>query len=195
MVTLNKIYTKTGDAGETGLAAGGRVSKTHPRIEAIGAVDETNAAIGVVRTAFDEGDADLEAILSRIQNDLFDLGADLSTPDTGEPLEYEPLRITEGQVQRLEADIDALNADLEPLKSFILPAGRPAAAHLHMARVICRRAERRIVALAETEGETVSKAARLYLNRLSDLLFVACRVANIQAGGDVLWVPGASRDG
>ncbi|MEM8988011.1 MAG: cob(I)yrinic acid a,c-diamide adenosyltransferase [Pseudomonadota bacterium] len=195
MVTLNKIYTKTGDGGETGLGTGERVAKTHPRIEAIGAVDETNAAIGVARGALGRGAADqrINDILKRIQNDLFDLGADLCAPDRGEDLGYEPLRIIESQVARLESDIDTLNADLEPLKSFILPAGAPAAAGLHLARTVCRRAERRMIALTADDSAGVSQAALKYINRLSDLLFVACRAVNAEGPGDVLWTPGGER--
>ena len=165
------------------------VSKASARVEAYGAVDETNACIGLVRL---HTEGELDAILSRIQNDLFDLGADLATPDTGKDLGYEPLRIVEAQVERLEREIDRLNGELSPLNSFILPAGTPAAAHLHLARTVCRRAERGLVALM-AEDETVSAAALKYLNRLSDLLFVAARFANGKGADDVLWVPGGSR--
>ena len=189
MVTLNRIYTRTGDKGSTRLATGEPVSKASLRVEAYGGVDETNACIGLVRL---HADGELDAILSRIQNDLFDLGADLATPDTGKDLGYQPLRIVEAQVERLEREIDQLNAELSPLNSFILPAGTPAAAHLHLARTVCRRAERGLVALM-AEDETVSAAALKYLNRLSDLLFVAARFANGKGADDVLWVPGASR--
>ncbi|RXF73767.1 cob(I)yrinic acid a,c-diamide adenosyltransferase [Hansschlegelia zhihuaiae] len=187
MVKLNKIYTRTGDDGTTGLAAGPRRAKHDLRIEAFGVVDETNAAIGLARL---HADPETDALLARIQNELFDLGADLATPDDGKDLGYEPLRIVASQVERLESDIDALNARLEPLKSFVLPAGTPLAAHLHAARTIARRAERLITALAEREP--VSEPARRYVNRLSDLLFVAARVANL-AEGDVLWAPGKTR--
>ena len=188
MVVLNKIYTKTGDAGETSLGTGDRVAKYAPRIEAYGTVDETNAAIGMARL---HADSDLDVMLERIQNDLFDLGADLCTPDTGEDLGYEPLRIIPEQVTRLEAEIDHLNENLAPLKSFTLPAGTPTATALHLARTISRRAERRMVELSAQE--TVSPAALRYINRLSDFLFVASRYANAQKDGDVLWKPGANR--
>lgn len=189
MVKLNKIYTRTGDDGTTGLAVGPRRAKHDLRIEAFGTVDETNAALGLARLhAKDE--PELDAIFARIQNELFDLGADLATLDDGTDLGYEPLRIVESQVTRLEADIDALNARLEPLRSFVLPAGTALAAHLHAARTIARRAERLVTALAERE--TVSAPARRYVNRLSDFLFVAARVANL-AEGDVLWAPGKTR--
>ncbi|MBB3385754.1 cob(I)yrinic acid a,c-diamide adenosyltransferase [Rhizobium sp. WW22] len=192
MVKLNKIYTKTGDDGTTGLAAGPRRLKHDLRVESYGTVDEANSAIGVARLHM--GDMpEIDALLMRIQNDLFDLGADLSTPETDEPLPYEPLRITDHQVERLEHDIDLLNADLEPLKSFVLPAGSAASAHLHLARTIARRAERLMVALSREQGERVSPAALKYVNRLSDLLFVAARYANDKGRGDVLWVPGKNR--
>ncbi len=191
MVTLNRIYTRTGDKGSTRLATGEPVSKASLRVEAYGGVDETNACVGLARL---HAEGDLDALLSRIQNDLFDLGADLATPDTGKDLGYEPLRITDGQVERLESEIDKLNGELEPLNSFVLPAGTPAAAHLHLARTVCRRAERVCVALTEQDGKAVSPAALKYLNRLSDLLFVAARWANDGGKGDVLWVPGGNRD-
>jgi len=195
MVVLNRIYTKTGDAGTTALGSGERRPKNDPRIETYGTVDETNSAIGVARlaTSADPALAELDAMLLRIQNDLFDLGADLCTPDRGEPLGYEPLRIVEPQVARLEADIDRLNADLAPLRSFVLPAGTPAAAHLHLARTIARRAERLLVALMADPAEPVGAPALKYLNRLSDFLFVGARYANHKAEGDVLWVPGKFR--
>ncbi|CEJ13156.1 Cob(I)yrinic acid a,c-diamide adenosyltransferase [bacterium YEK0313] len=192
MVKLNKIYTRTGDDGTTGLAAGGRRLKFDLRVEAYGIVDEANAAIGLARLHTGD-DAALDAMLSRIQNDLFDLGADLATPDTGEALEYEPLRIVPAQVARLEGEIDLLNAELKPLKSFILPGGSPAAAHLHLARTISRRAERVMVALSRQAGEIVSHASLHYINRLSDFLFVAGRYLNDKGARDVLWVPGANR--
>ena len=192
MVKLNKIYTRTGDDGTTGLAAGGRRLKFDLRVEAYGIVDEANAAIGLARLhTGDQGE--LDAMLSRIQNDLFDLGADLATPDTGEALPYEPLRIVPAQVTRLEGEIDLLNAELKPLKSFILPGGSPAAAHLHLARTISRRAERVMVALSRQAGEIVSQASLNYINRLSDFLFVAGRYLNDKGARDVLWVPGANR--
>jgi cob(I)alamin adenosyltransferase len=195
MVLLNRIYTKTGDAGTTALGNGERRPKNDPRVETYGTVDETNSAIGVARlaTAADPRLADLDVMLLRIQNDLFDLGADLCAPDRGEPLGYEPLRIVEAQVTRLEADIDTLNADLAPLRSFVLPAGTPAAAHLHVARTVARRAERLLVALMADPAEPVGAPALKYLNRLSDFLFVAARHANHIAEGDVLWVPGKFR--
>jgi cob(I)alamin adenosyltransferase len=189
MVVLNKIYTRTGDDGTTGLVTGERVPKTHPRVEAYGTVDETNSAIGVVR--LQPVDAPLSEMLARIQNELFDLGADLATPERPDkPLAWTPLRVTAAQVTRLEADIDALNADLSPLTSFVLPGGTAAAAYLHVARTVCRRAERAAMLLVQTPGETVNPAALKYLNRLSDLLFVAARWANGKGEGDVLWKPG-----
>jgi len=192
MVKLNKIYTRTGDDGTTGLVSGERRLKYDLRVEAYGAVDEANAVIGMARlhTASMPG---LDAMLMRIQNDCFDLGADLATPDTGGKPDYEPLRIIDSQVDRIEADIDLLNADLEPLRSFVLPAGTAAAAHLHLARTVARRAERSIVRLANQEGETVSPAAIRYINRLSDFFFVAARWVNDHGRADVLWVPGKNR--
>ena len=195
MVVLNRIYTRTGDQGETALGTGERVSKANLRIEAYGTVDETNAAIGIARLHTREASlARLDLMLATIQNELFDLGADLCVPDRGQKLEWEPLRIVASQHQRLERDIDELNGALEPLRSFVLPAGAAAAAHLHQARTTCRRAERLMVALAGTAGEAVSADAMAYINRLSDFLFVASRWANKVAGpGDVLWVPGQTR--
>lgn len=192
MVVLNRIYTRTGDMGETALGSGDRVSKAHLRIHAYGTVDETNAVVGIVRL-HTTGMARLDSMLARIQNELFDLGADLCVPDTGKDLGYEPLRIVAGQHQRLETEIDELNADLSPLRSFVLPGGHPAAANLHLARTICRRAERLIVELSAQDGEHVSEAAIAYINRLSDFFFVASRWANAQGAGDVLWVPGKTR--
>lgn len=189
MVRLNKIYTRTGDAGTTGLGTGERRAKHDLRIEAFGTVDETNSTIGLARL---HAGAELDTMLSRIQNDLFDLGADLATPDT-QALDYEPLRIAQSQVQALEADIDRLNERLAPLRSFVLPAGSPLAAHLHVARTVARRAERLMTALAAIEGEHVNPAALRYINRLSDLLFVAARHANDDGAADVLWVPGKNR--
>ncbi|MGZ5920544.1 MAG: cob(I)yrinic acid a,c-diamide adenosyltransferase [Rhizomicrobium sp.] len=186
MVKLNKIYTKTGDSGQTGLSDGSRVAKFSARITAIGAVDETNSAVGIARLDA-EGDAD--AMLARIQNDLFDMGADLSMPEDGKP--EERLRIAPVQVDRLEREIDAMNTRLEPLSSFVLPGGTALAAHLHLARAIARRAERAIVELAA--AETVNPAAIHYANRLSDHLFVMARAANNEGMGDVLWVPGKNR--
>lgn len=193
MVTLNKIYTRTGDDGTTALGTGERRPKYDLRIEAYGTIDEANAAIGVARTQLDKDHASLDPILSRIQNDLFDLGADLATPDDGRKLEYEPLRIVASQVDRLEGDIDTLNADLEPLKSFVLPAGSKASASLHLARTIARRAERLMVSLVTQEPDKVGDAALKYVNRLSDFLFVASRWVNDQGRADVLWVPGKNR--
>jgi cob(I)alamin adenosyltransferase len=192
MVKLNRIYTKTGDKGTTGLGDGSRVTKYDARVEAYGTVDEANAAIGLVRL-HTAGMAEVDAILARIQNDLFDLGADLCTPDTGKDLGYEPLRIIEKQVERLEGEIDAMNARLKPLTSFILPGGTAAAAYLHLARTVSRRAERLMVELAAKDGETVGGPALRYINRLSDLLFVLGRVVNEDGAKDVLWVPGLTR--
>jgi cob(I)alamin adenosyltransferase len=195
MVVLNKIYTRTGDAGETALGSGERVSKAHLRISAYGTVDETNAAIGLVRLHTGESSLEqLDAMLLRIQNELFDLGADLCVPDDGKPLPYEPLRMTMAQCTRLEEEIDALNSDLQPLRSFVLPGGHAAAAFLHLARTVARRAEREMVALKTVDGEHVSPAAITYVNRLSDFLFVASRWVNARSGkGDILWVPGQTR--
>ncbi len=195
MVVLNRIYTKTGDAGTTALGTGERRRKDDLRIETYGTVDETNSAIGLARlsTAADPVLASLDAMLARVQNDLFDLGGDLCTPDHGEPLPYEPLRILDTQVEKLEADIDVLNADLPSLRSFVLPAGTPAAAALHVARTVARRAERLLVTLQAKPDEPVGAPVLKYLNRLSDFLFVAARYANHQGPGDVLWVPGKFR--
>jgi cob(I)alamin adenosyltransferase len=187
MVTLNRIYTKTGDKGETALGDGSRLPKHALRISAYGTVDEANAAIGLVRL-HTHGQTD--AMLARIQNDLFDLGADLCVPETTKRNEGR-LRIADAQVERLESEIDAMNAELKPLTSFILPGGSAAAAHLHLARTIVRRAERLMTELAEHEA--VNPAAIKYANRLSDHLFVAARFANDKGAGDVLWVPGATR--
>jgi len=192
MVVLNKIYTKTGDDGTTALGTGERRLKYDTRVAAYGTVDETNACIGMARLQTG-GDPDLDRMLSRIQNDLFDLGADLATPETEEKLEYEPLRVTDTQVSRIEADIDALNAGLSPLRSFVLPGGSAAAAALHLARTVARRAEREMVELAEMPGEHVNPAALKYMNRVSDFLFVAARVVNDNGARDVLWVPGKNR--
>lgn len=190
MVKLNKIYTRTGDAGQTRLATGEPVAKDALRVEAYGAVDETNACLGLARL---HAEGDLDAMLGRIQNELFDLGADLATPDRGKDLGYEPLRITAGQVERLEAEIDQLNGELSELTSFILRGGTPLAAHLHHACTVCRRAERAAVGLSGLKDEPVSADALKYLNRLSDFLFVAARYANDKGAGDVLWAPGATR--
>lgn len=196
MVTLNRIYTRTGDGGATRLATGAPVSKASLRVEAYGGVDETNAAIGQARQFTGGGhtaDPVLDAILERIQNDLFDLGADLATPEQHGKPDWEPLRIVDSQVERLEREIDLLNGEMAPLTSFVLPAGSPAAAALHVARTVCRRAERTCVALSEMEGEIVGAPAIKYLNRLSDLLFVAARWSNDKGAADVLWKPGATR--
>ncbi|NWJ24086.1 cob(I)yrinic acid a,c-diamide adenosyltransferase [Rhizobium sp. RM] len=192
MVKLNKIYTRTGDKGTTALVSGPRRLKHDLRVEAYGTVDETNSSIGVARL-YTKDMADVDAMLFRIQNDLFDLGADLATPETSEPPAWEPLRIVESQVTRLENEIDQLNDKLEPLTSFVLPGGSAAAAHLHLARTICRRAERLMVELSVSENETVSAAAIKYANRLSDFLFVAARYANDTGKADILWVPGQNR--
>jgi cob(I)alamin adenosyltransferase len=190
MVKLNKIYTRTGDNGTTALVAGPRRDKHDLRVESYGTVDETNAAVGLARLHITEL-PDLDGMLLRIQNDLFDLGADLATPETQEELPYEPLRIAEAQTDRLEQEIDLLNGQLQPLKSFVLPGGSPAAAHLHLARTIARRAERVMVELSRQEA--VSAAALRYINRLSDFLFVAARYANDCGQADILWVPGKNR--
>lgn len=187
MVRLTRIYTRGGDSGETSLGDGTRVPKNALRVEAYGTVDEANAAIGVARLET-RGEAD--AILGRIQNDLFDLGADLCRPEEGRKAAG-ALRVGAAQVARLEAEIDALNADLAPLESFVLPGGAPAAAHLHLARTVTRRAERLAVALAA--AEPVNPEAVKYLNRLSDLLFVLSRHCNEKGALDVLWTPGANR--
>ncbi len=193
MVVLNKIYTKTGDDGTTALGSGERRPKHDLRIEAYGTVDEANAAIGVARTELSADEADLSAMLEHVQNDLFDLGAELATPDDGKPKDYEPLRVVSTQVERLERDIDELNAALQPLRSFVLPGGSRGAAALHLARTITRRAERLMVALAEKEPDGVGNPALVYMNRLSDFLFVASRWVNKRGEGDVLWVPGKNR--
>lgn len=192
MVVLNKIYTKTGDDGTTALGTGERRLKFDLRVECYGTVDETNAALGMVR--LHTGDMpDLDAMLLRIQNDLFDLGADLATPEGDKKPDYEPLRLIESQVERVERDIDKLNADLAPLRSFVLPGGSPAAAALHVARTVARRAERLIVHLEETPGEHVNPSGMRYLNRISDFLFVAARHVNNGGKDDILWVPGENR--
>ena len=193
MVVLNRIYTKTGDAGTTALGSGERVPKTSRRIAAYGTVDETNAQIGMVRLHLAGADAQVDEMLLRIQNDLFDLGADLCVPDRGGKLPYEPVRMSDAQVKRLETEIDLMNAVLSPLKSFVLPGGTAAAAALHVARTVCRRAERDMVELAALPNEPVSAAALKYINRLSDFLFVAGRYVNDHGKADVLWVPGKNR--
>ncbi len=190
MVTLNRIYTRTGDDGSTALGSGERVSKTARRVEAYGTVDETNATIGLARTLLDAGEGVMQERLARIQNDLFDLGADLCVPESGDQADKPRLRITDAHVDRLEAEIDALNAELNPLRSFVLPGGRPAAAQLHVARTVSRRAEREIIRLADEPGEMIGASAIKYINRLSDFLFVAARYVNGRGADDVLWVPG-----
>ena len=192
MVRLTRIYTRTGDAGDTSLATGERIRKSHPRVASYGAVDEVNACLGLVRVQT-AGDPVLDQMLARIQNELFDLGADVSTPERGVRAGVQALRITEGQVERLEAEIDQLNGELSPLNSFVLPGGSSAAAALHQARTVCRRAEQLLIALADLPGEDVSGPALKYLNRLSDLLFTAARWANDKGREDVLWTPGATR--
>ncbi|WP_026607066.1 cob(I)yrinic acid a,c-diamide adenosyltransferase [Methylocapsa acidiphila] len=195
MVVLNKIYTRTGDKGATALGTGERRLKNDLRVEAYGAVDETNSAIGLARvsTTMDPECARVDAMLLCVQNDLFDLGADLCVPSSDAAPGREPLRIVQSQVDRLEREIDELNADLTPLLSFVLPGGSPAAAALHLARAIARRAERRIVSLAQCPGEIVGEPALKYVNRLSDFLFVAARHVNRKGEGDILWVPGQNR--
>lgn len=204
MVKLTKIYTKTGDGGTTRLVNGDEVAKFDARVEAYGAVDETNAALGLARAGLGQDGGDmacddlrrdemaLDGVLKRIQNDLFDVGADLATPGPDEGLDYVPLRMVQGPIDWLEGRIDALNGDLEPLTSFILPAGSEMAARLHLARTTCRRAERRVAKLLAEQPDTTNALAGVYLNRLSDLLFVAARWID-RANGDALWVPGENR--
>ncbi len=187
MVRLTRIYTRGGDKGETSLGSGKRVVKHDPRVAAYGTVDEANAAIGLARLHMTEAN---DEILSRVQNDLFDLGSDLCTPEEENP-KHPPLRVSTEQVERLEREIDRLNVDLDPLTSFVLPGGRPAAAYLHLARTVTRRAEREMTALAEVE--TVNPEALRYVNRLSDLLFVLSRHENDRGAADVLWIPGKNR--
>lgn len=190
MVVLNKIYTRTGDAGETALGNGTRVAKHSARVTAYGTVDETNATVGLARL---HATGDMDAQLAAIQNDLFDLGADMCRPEMEKDAdaEYPPLRVTLGQVERLETEIDAMNDALEPLRSFVLPGGSALAAHLHLCRTVSRRAERLAVDLSGEES--VNPSAVKYLNRLSDWFFVASRIANNDGKDDVLWVPGANR--
>lgn len=190
MVVLNRIYTRTGDDGDTSLGNGARVAKHSLRVTAYGTVDETNATLGLARL---QANGDLDAALMRIQNDLFDLGADLCRPemDKDKDAAYPPLRMAQSQVDRLESEIDAMNAVLEPLRSFILPGGTALSAYLHLCRTVSRRAERLTVELATMEE--VNPAAVKYLNRLSDWFFVAARIANDNGRADVLWVPGANR--
>ena len=194
MVVLNKIYTRTGDAGLTALGTGERVPKHSARIAAYGTVDETNAVIGVARLHVREAHPDVDAMLARIQNDLFDLGADLTMPERGEKVPKRaraPLRVSDAQVKRLEDEIDAMNAELRPLNSFILPGGGEAAAWLHLARTVARRAERRMTQLAAEQE--INPEAIKYINRLSDHLFVLARRLNDNGEADVLWVPGGAR--
>jgi cob(I)alamin adenosyltransferase len=190
VVVLSRIYTRAGDGGETALASGDRVAKSAVRVAAYGTVDEVNATVGLARLA---AEGDVDAALARIQNDLFDLGADLATPDieNDEKAPYPRLRIVPAQVERLEREIDALNGGLTPLRSFVLPGGSTLAAHLHLCRTVCRRAERLVVALMAEEP--INPDGLKYLNRLSDWFFVASRVANDGGRADVLWVPGANR--
>ena len=194
MVVLNRIYTRTGDDGTTALGTGERRKKHDLRIAAYGTIDELNACLGIARLHTKDA-AEVDAMLARIQNDLFDLGADLCTPEQskGKGPGGARLAVTDAQVTRLEQEIDALNADLSPLRSFVLPGGTPAAAHLHLARTVCRRGERLMVELADKAGEEVSTAALKYVNRLSDFLFVASRFLNRKGADDVLWVPGQNR--
>ncbi|PIE14263.1 MAG: ATP:cob(I)alamin adenosyltransferase [Rhodobacterales bacterium] len=190
MVVLSKIYTRTGDAGQTALGNGKRVSKTAPRVNAYGTVDETNATVGIARL---HSSGEMDERLALIQNDLFDLGADLCRPemDKDAEAEFPPLRLADSQVERLESEIDQMNKGLETLRSFILPGGSALAAHLHLCRTVSRRAERLAVELADQQD--INPAAVKYLNRLSDWFFVAARVANENGASDVLWVPGANR--
>jgi len=192
MVVLSKIYTRTGDDGTTALGSGRRVAKYDLRVECYGTLDETNAAIGLARVHTGSSDAALDAMLVRIQNDLFDLGAELCYPDESKDARGR-LSVSEAQVERLEGEIDALNRELQPLRSFVLPGGTPAASFLHLARTISRRGERLMVALASRPKEPVGAAALRYINRLSDFLFVAARYANDKGKSDVLWVPGQNR--
>ena len=192
MVVLNKIYTRTGDDGTTALGTGERRKKYDLRIAAYGTLDETNSVIGIARLHTAE-DAALDAALSRIQNDLFDVGADLTTPGKGKGPGGARLTVTAAQVDWLEAEIDRLNDELEPLRSFILPGGGAAAAHLHLARTVCRRAERLIAELNDKPDESVTSEVLKYVNRLSDFLFVAARHANGKGARNVLWKPGQNR--
>jgi cob(I)alamin adenosyltransferase len=192
MVILNKIYTRTGDDGTTALGTRERVPKYSLRVSAYGTVDETNAAIGMARVELAGAWPTIDAMLVRIQNDLFDLGSDLCVPDRGTKPGYQP-PMSDVQVKRLEDEIDALNAELQPLRSFVLPGGSAGAAALHMARTVCRRAERIIVELASDATEPVNAVGLKYINRLSDFLFVAARYVNDKGAGDVTWVPGQNR--
>jgi cob(I)alamin adenosyltransferase len=192
MVVLNRIYTRTGDNGTTALGTGERRKKYDPRIEAYGTVDETNSTLGLARL-YTQDAPEVDAMLARIQNDLFDLGADLCMPDKGKGPGGARLTVTEAQVSRLEEEIDRLNAELKPLRSFVLPGGSAGAAALHLARTVCRRAERLIAELADSPDEEVSAPVLKYVNRLSDFLFVAARYLNDKGTGDVLWQPGQNR--
>jgi cob(I)alamin adenosyltransferase len=194
MVVLNRIYTRTGDDGTTALGTGERRKKHDLRVAAYGTVDELNACLGIARLHTGEQPA-VDAMLARIQNDLFDLGADLCTPQTakGKGPDGARLAVTDAQVTRLEQEIDTLNAELSPLRSFVLPGGTPAASYLHLARTVCRRGERVMVELADRPAEEVSAAALKYINRLSDFLFVASRFLNHKGANDILWVPGQNR--
>ena len=194
MVVLNRIYTRTGDDGTTALGTGERRKKHDPRVAAYGTIDELNACLGIARLHTADEPA-VDAMLARIQNDLFDLGADLCTPPSakGKGPEGERLAVTDAQVTRLEQEIDALNGELSPLRSFVLPGGTPAASYLHLARTVCRRGERLMVELADKPDEAVSAAALKYINRLSDFLFVASRFLNHKGANDILWVPGQNR--
>jgi cob(I)alamin adenosyltransferase len=192
MVVLNRIYTRTGDDGSTALGSGERRPKYDLRVAAYGTVDEVNAVIGVARLHA-AGDRELDPMLARIQNDLFDVGADLCLPDKGKGPRGARLDVTEAQVEWLERQIDRLNGELAPLRSFVLPGGSAAAAYLHLARTVCRRAERLMVELKDKPGESVTAAAIKYVNRLSDFFFVAARFTNDKGAADVLWVPGQNR--
>jgi len=195
MVKLNKIYTRTGDDGTTGLGTGDRVPKTDPRVAAYGEVDEANAALGLaVAAAKAAGDDPTAALLESLQHDLFDAGADLCIPMTPDEKPDAALRVTDAQVTALERHIDAANEHLAPLTSFVLPGGSPLAAALHLARTVTRRAERAVIALKQAEPDRVAAAPVAYLNRLSDLLFVLARRANDNGIADILWKPGANRD-
>ena len=192
MVVLSKIYTRTGDDGTTALGSGRRVAKYDLRVECYGTLDETNAAIGLARLHTRGGHPALDAMLARIQNDLFDLGAELCYPDDSKDGRGR-LSVSDAQVERLEGEIDTLNRELQPLRSFVLPGGTPAASFLHLARTVSRRGERLMVALASRPNEPVGDAGLRYINRLSDFLFVAARYANDKGKSDVLWVPGQNR--
>jgi cob(I)alamin adenosyltransferase len=193
MVRLDKIYTRGGDAGQTSLVGGARRRKDDARVAAYGDIDETNCALGLARAGLSAEEAELDAMLARIQNELFDLGAELATPTEKQGGSEPRLAVVDAQIERLEREIDSMNEALAPLKSFVLPGGVPSAAHLHLARAISRRAERAIVTLANMAEEAVAPTALRYVNRLSDFLFVASRYVN-RAEGDVLWRPGATRD-